>query len=570
MKMNLGSATTTTFQAADAAGNPFDITLNGVVGNGASAVVKTGGGKLTFSGNNTWTGGTTVNAGSLFVNNTAGSGTGTGAVVVNAGTLGGSGSITGDVTIATGSHITGGNNNVGTLNLGNLTLSSGSILDFDFNTAANSLLNLTGSLTINGGGLNLYTEGTTNSFMTNGTYNLFQFAGSVPGNFNTLQILNGAPGVTYTLGSSAHDITLTITGGTLGVGWAVNANGSWGTSSNWSGGIPSGTTAVFPAVLTAPRTVTLDGDRTVTGLSFNSASGYTLAQGTGGSLILDNGATTVHVDDFAGPQTITAPVVLNSPVAITMTNAADTLTLSGVVSGAANVSVGGSGAVVVTGSANTLSGTITNTGNLQIGSGRAVGSLGTATVVNSGNLNFNSSATQTFGNTISGTGSVNQNGSGVLVLSGNNTYTGATNITAGIVRYGAATGLSSGNVNIGAGGKLDVNGLAVTLNGASGSGSIDNMLVGSNANLTFSGASPSFGGIIQNTGGTLALVSSVTGTLTLSGNSTYSGGTTVASGVLGVNSNSALGDGKCYGDFVIEWRAGFGQWGDLFEPDSRE
>jgi autotransporter-associated beta strand protein len=64
---------------------------------------KVGTGTLTFSGANTYLGGTTVSAGVLLINNTTGSGTGSGPVMVNSGTLGGNGRIAGEATIGTGS-----------------------------------------------------------------------------------------------------------------------------------------------------------------------------------------------------------------------------------------------------------------------------------------------------------------------------------------------------------------------------------------------------------------------------------------------------------------------------------
>jgi len=73
------------------------LTLNGRIGNAttvARPLIKIGAGTLTLTGANTYSGQTSVNAGTLLANNTSGSATGSGAVVVGAaGTLGGSGRI---------------------------------------------------------------------------------------------------------------------------------------------------------------------------------------------------------------------------------------------------------------------------------------------------------------------------------------------------------------------------------------------------------------------------------------------------------------------------------------------
>jgi autotransporter-associated beta strand protein len=89
--------------------NNLSTTFSGVMqdggingGNGGS-LTKAGTGRLSLTNANSYTGGTTIQAGSLLVKNRTGSATGNGAVQVNGGTLGGTGEINGAVTVGTGS-----------------------------------------------------------------------------------------------------------------------------------------------------------------------------------------------------------------------------------------------------------------------------------------------------------------------------------------------------------------------------------------------------------------------------------------------------------------------------------
>ena len=90
----------------DIGGNGLSTTFSGEISdrNGVGgSLSKSGTGTLTLTNANTYTGATTLIAGSLLVNNPSGAGTGPGAVSANAGVLGGNGTIAGAVTIGTGS-----------------------------------------------------------------------------------------------------------------------------------------------------------------------------------------------------------------------------------------------------------------------------------------------------------------------------------------------------------------------------------------------------------------------------------------------------------------------------------
>jgi len=129
--------------------------------NGTSSFTKSGAGTLILGGTNSYTGGTTVNGGTLLVNGTVGAIT-----VASGGTLGGNGYI-GNTLVSSGGTIAAGAS-VGLLNVGNLTLAGGSAMTWQLNDATKiagvgydlivaSTLNLSGLSAVSRATLNLMT-----------------------------------------------------------------------------------------------------------------------------------------------------------------------------------------------------------------------------------------------------------------------------------------------------------------------------------------------------------------------------------------------------------------------------
>ena len=205
---------------------------------------------------NSYNGGTTINGGTLLVNNTASgtSGTGTGAVNINSGgTLGGKGYITGLVTNNAGGTLAPGTNGVGTLTLnGGVVLNAGSTNAFvvDGSTPANNSVALGGSVTY-GGILKIVSSG----IFTNGqTFTLFSGVGAAsasqfssvvgsPGSGQGFTFTNGVLTVVAAGPSGTGTITNSYSGGVLsltwptGQGWRLQSQTNSltaGLSTNWT------------------------------------------------------------------------------------------------------------------------------------------------------------------------------------------------------------------------------------------------------------------------------------------------------------------------------------------------
>ncbi len=178
----------------------------------------------------------------------------------------------------------------------------------------------------------------------------------------------------------------------------------------------------------------------------------------------------------------------------------------------------GSGSLVKTGTGElTLSGDNTYSGGTTISGGTLTAdhadSLGSGDIDNSGVLKVGEGELK---NTLSGSGSLVKTGTGELTLGGDNTYSGGTTITGGTLTADHADSLGSGDIDNS--GVLQV-----------GEGELENTLSGSGS-----------------------LVKTGTGELTLSGDNTYSGGTTIIGGTLTADHADSLGTGSVANSGVLQ------------------
>ena len=243
-------------------------------------------------------------------------------------------------------------------------------------------------------------------------------------------------------------------------------------------------------------------------------------------------------------------------------NQRDTTTLGANISDSGNGRINqlGSGTSILTGDNSGFSGVTTiSAGVLQVGNGGTGGNLGSSSVVNNASLVVNRSDTVTLGGSISGTGTVTQAGVGMTVLSGSNSYTGKTTVSAGTLEFANPGALYGGNTAswtaanlmvasgataafaVGGGNPFTADNLTQLSQLGSANGGFMN---GSSLGIDASGTTFTYGGVIANSNNganALGLALLGNGTTILTGNNSYSGTTTISGGTLQIGDGGTTG-----------------------------
>jgi autotransporter-associated beta strand protein len=486
---NLILAGTTPGITVNALGTGKTATISAII-EGTNGLVKNGNGTLTLSGTNTYTGRTTVNAGTLNV-------------TARVNQL--SGLTLADVAGATFNYSNAGSYQIfglsgGGANGGNLASTAGFLL------TANATNNIYGGI-LSGAGFIEHTGNGTQTLSGMNTY-----SGKTKINNGTLSI---------------NSIS-SVNGGDSSLGKVTNvANGT----------IDMGTTTTTGTLLytgTGHST-----DRVVNLLG--TTGGATLNASGSGALVFSNAFTATGAGNKT--LTLTGTNTADNRIGGAIVNSTGSGTTSLTKSGTGNWVL--SGENTYTGATTISGGTLTVSGTGKLGSGSYAGAI-----ANSGVFNYASTANQTLSGIISGAGAVTKSGTGTLTLSGTNTYNGTTTINAGTLKVTGALrlGLNS-SVNL-----SDVAGATLDFSGASGSGNMGTLSGGGtnggdivlNTGTVYIGnlqsGNASYGGIISGNGNA-AFVG--TGTQTLTGtNSSYTGKTGIGRGTLSVSSISSLGSGN--------------------------
>jgi gliding motility-associated-like protein len=471
-----GAPVTTTFSNAvvlGAGGGTLSISggsgrnianFSGII-SGSGSLTKTTNAILQLSGNNTYTGATTLSAGILIANHNNSLGTTVSGTTVNSGAVL---QLVDGLTIAEALTLSGSGKNVDSETYGALDL-------------------LSGSSTVSGN-VNLATSSNVNA----ASGSTLMISGALSG---TGTLIKTGAGTLKLKGnnSTATGAALSVTGGLVEIDDANQLVG--GSITLGGGGLVLGNS------ITVANNISLTSAASINVTDANSASLNGVISGSGPLTLVTNGGITLGgANTFSGDLTITSGQVFITNNSALGTNAGGTTISSGATlrlsSGvtdtpiAENITLSGVGA---SGSNGALSGTV----NAALS--------GTITLAASSQFNVSSNTTLTLSGVISETGgarnlSKSSNG-GTLVLSAVNTYTGTTTVN---------------------GGKLWVNG---TLSGTSGLTVASSATLGGTGSIF---ASSSTNTLTVLSRGTLAPGNNNPGVITVNGNLQMNSGSTLA------------------------------------------
>nr|WP_276534474.1 autotransporter-associated beta strand repeat-containing protein [Acetobacter orientalis] len=529
---------------------------------GSGSFTQAGTGTTVLTGANSYSGTTTVSAGTLQVDGNQSAATGATEVASGA-SLAGIGTLGGNVTLADGATLTPGdaNHTVGTLTInGNLIQNKNSLQNWELGEANtpggqyNSLVAVKGDLTL-GGTLNVSTVNggpdVQNGSLDAGVYRLYTYGGTLSGASN--QALGSVPNNSNTtLGlqtSIDHQVNLILSDGTInfwdggatinhgagdtgGDGTVNGGDGIWTAlngvgDNNWTNAEGSrntpwgaGAMAIFEG--SAGRVEVQDTDASgafspvkVSGIQFANNDGQTYVV-TGDDLYVTTATTTIRVGDGS-----------SSGASITAT--LDTVLNDSTVAGGTALVKSDAGRLIITKDQTYTGATTLSGGTLQLGNGGTGGRISTSSAIhNNGALVVDHSDAVALTQGIDGTGSLTQQGQGTTTLSAANSYTGATTITAGTLAL-SGDGSIATSFGVHDNGVFDVSGTSSTTPSIAALEGPGSVVLGANT-LTLTNANSSFGnvfsGVASGTGG----LSVNGGTETLSGANTYTGVTTVAQG----------------------------------------
>ena len=445
------------------------------ISGGGSVVADAG--TTILTGTNSYTGGSTINGGTLSVAADANLGGAASALTFNGGTL----QVTGTAFSTTARSLNWGVNG-----------GSFDIADAANTFTVNQTLGSGGALTKLGAGTLVLTSANaqTQTVLLAGTVsvgaeaNLGAAGGRLNFNGGTLQVT----GTTFT--STARPISWDVGGGGFDI---ANANTVF---------------TVNQAIVTGGALTKL-GAGTLVLTANDDYAGTTIAAGT---LQLGSGGTT---------GAITRDIANNGTLAF---NRSNPYQFDGVISGNGAIQQNGMGITTLTATNTYRGGTTITAGTLQLGNGGAGGSI-IGNVLDNATFAVNRSDIYTFGGVISGSGAFQQLGTGTTILTNANTYAGGTTIAGGTLRVENHAALGSGAVTT-TGSVLDY---------ASGIALANPIQINStHTQLQVLAGTATQGGVISEFNGPRPLEKIGAGSLVLAAINSYTGPTTVSGGTLDV------------------------------------